>query len=375
MRKHAKFSAIAIVLACFVASTAIAGAATNPASWAIQASPNLGSGVNQLHDVSCPSARFCMAVGQITPDAGYQNMGMRWNGTTWRPATPPSRANAESSLSHVACTSSTFCLAVGSSQSLGNADLRALVERWDGRRWSVLANPAGVQNSVVIAVACPSPTSCVLLGTTWRHGTPIPLFETWDGTTLTAVPAPALRGAAVDVSCPTPTQCVAVGVLGPNGYDGTLVEAYDGSNWSVVDAPNPSTISRLDAVSCAGATSCVAIGQYYDWDANQWLELTEAWDGETWTQRPSPGAIYTVGDIACTAPTNCVAVGRYTPSGTKFTANRAWRWNGTAWTPYDPPNAGHFSNSLTAVSCPSAATCRAVGTWTHDHIQQTLVLA
>jgi hypothetical protein len=356
-----------------LALTAGAAGAT-PSTWTIEASPNRGAGFNYMHDVSCPSATFCMAVGQITPDAYFLNMGMRWNGRTWKLANPRSPKRSENSLSSVACTGPSFCLAVGVSWLLGGPPrTSALVERWDGTGWSIVANPSGTRNTQLSGVACPGPTTCFLVGNraTAKGGG---VFERWDNGTLSALPEAGLQSAMTDLDCPSVTMCVAVGATDEN-FAELRIQTYDGAHWTDAGAAVPSDTSDLSSVSCASTTSCMATGGYYDEDARQWSPLAETWNGTTWTKQPNPPTdYYGAHDVACPAVNDCVIVGTAGAGTAKFTTAIALTWDGSQWADEAVPRAGHYSNSLDAVSCWGPTQCRAVGYWTHDHVRQTLAL-
>ena len=71
---------------------------------------------------------------------------------------------------------------------------------------------------------------------------PHPLAESWNGTTWTLVPTPALAntGAGLNgVSCTSPSSCMAVGEFTGIGNEMTLAEAWNGTSWSVVKTPRP----------------------------------------------------------------------------------------------------------------------------------------
>jgi hypothetical protein len=89
-----------------------------------------------LADVSCPSARFCMAIDE----GGH---ALRWNGHRW---SPPTSVGGGGPLA-VSCASASSCLAVGK----GSA-------RWDGHRWHAVANPQHAW--LLTAVDCVSATYC-----------------------------------------------------------------------------------------------------------------------------------------------------------------------------------------------------------------------
>jgi len=91
-------------------------------------------GIAGPSDISCPSLSSCMAVGNYflgnTSGVGLgYNFAFAWNGARWRSAQPAGRGGG---LADVACTAPGHCIAVG------QAGLRTLAERWNGRSWSLL---------------------------------------------------------------------------------------------------------------------------------------------------------------------------------------------------------------------------------------------
>lgn len=96
-----------------------------------------------LGDVSCPTDTFCMAVGTFTDaqDNGH-TAAARWDGSGWAVMTTGNFPGQYAGLSNVSCPSARFCLALGGLQSAaGSGPGRPLAERWDGSGWAVLPLP------------------------------------------------------------------------------------------------------------------------------------------------------------------------------------------------------------------------------------------
>jgi hypothetical protein len=127
----------------------------------------------------------------------------------------------------VSCTSASTCTAVGPALPAGNA----LIERWNGRQWSVQPTPI-VKNDTL-----------------------------------------SLYG----VSCTSAARCTAVGekdLPDTCGYEcypvpRTLAERWNGKSWAVQRTPSPRTVGdhykspaqlALQAVSCSSAKACIAVG-------------------------------------------------------------------------------------------------------------------
>jgi hypothetical protein len=65
-----------------------------------------------LDDISCSSAKSCVAVG--TYQRNGKTLALRWNGSRWmRTATPNPNANYGEALTAVSCVSAKDCWAFG----------------------------------------------------------------------------------------------------------------------------------------------------------------------------------------------------------------------------------------------------------------------
>lgn len=167
-------------------------------------------------------------------------------------------------------------------------------------------------------------------------------------------------------------SCVAVGSYSlppsysvpPSPLAGTLVERLSGGSWKVQTTPSLGPSSVLHAVSCASATACVAVG------ADKAKNLTEEWDGTTWTVEdsadPIPDADETLYAVSCRATTACAAVGgsaliadsRSIPT-VRSQAAIAERKVGSTWE--GEVSAAAENGQLYGMSCPVPHTCVAVG--------------
>ncbi len=319
-----------------------------------------------LSAVSCATTSDCMAVGSYETPASTSFLGAQaslaehWDGSTW---TFEPVAGAE--LTGVSCPSSGNCTAVGDSCGDFYCSDLPLVQRWDGASWATASapSPPGAESAYLAAVSCASPTSCTAVGATSSTGPSMsPLSEHWDGQAwaIQEVPPPTIvyngGGGLGSVSCPTPTFCVATGA--GNGES----EVWDGTKWTLKDWQAP---GDADAVSCVSATACVAVGDVVHGHEGPWASV---WNGKAWlSQTPpriSPGydtdAINELDGVSCASASACLAVGA--PPWRWASGNsRADFWDGSRWTAVGlPKNRGRVTY-FHAVSCPSQATCIAVG--------------
>jgi hypothetical protein len=273
-----------------------------------------------------------------------------------------------SSLNGVVCLTAHDCVAVGSYQSgsgFSQAE-RALVERWDGKRWTVVPTPAVRRFALLYSVSCTAPGFCMATG--WRAGGS--LMERWNGTKWSVVPSPnrpRLPYAVVfmfGVSCRTSKDCFAVGVYYGGYGQYTQIEHWDGTRWSLVPSanapPDPTPGSEVLGISCTSGTACVAVGNSGGEAAaqptSQFRPLAEQWNGTQWQLMPTvPKVGGVLQGVKCTSNTNCFAVG-----GTAADKSLIERWDGTTWTVAPSPNRSH-DNTLHAIKCVSATDCLAVG--------------
>jgi hypothetical protein len=347
----------ALAIAGFAAAGGVADASTGAAA----AARPLAA---QVRGVWCTSATSCMAVGGAGgPNFNAGLLADRWNGVTWSVVSVPKPPGALSGeLTSVSCTSPSACTAVG---SWGNSHVQApLAERWNGTAWTVEKIPPGNATApYLFGTACATTTSCAAVGCNLDGDfcSAAVAYE-WNGTAWRPEPTPAGGQRLNSVSCSAPAACMAVG----EGSKGTLSERWNGRAWSIVPSPNPKNgqLLQLDGVSCLAA-GCEAVGSYAN-KLGAIVTLAERWNGRTWSIQHSPnppGALTGLGGVSCSAADACTAVGSYDNS-TGQTLTTALRWDGTAWAvqaPANPRTRPFVVVTLSAVSCPAAASCTTVG--------------
>jgi hypothetical protein len=188
-----------------------------------------GYGVEDPTAVSCPSARFCVAV----LESGY---AATYDGTTWsRPGPLSSSAGEPDSVS---CPTVSFCLAVDARDSSAFA--------FNGSTWRSaprINDPAASTQPGMASVSCSSPTFCAAVD----NGSNA---FTFNGTSWSPAAVIDPGNELSTVSCPSKSFCAAVD-YGPN------VVTFNGAAWSKPSAIDPA--GYLQAVSCATASFCVAI--------------------------------------------------------------------------------------------------------------------
>jgi hypothetical protein len=359
-----------VTLGLWLASTEAAAAS----GWAIQPVSVPGLPTGQLSAVSCVSGRACTAVGFFRNSAGQEvTLAERWNGTNWSvqptPPTPSLGDTTDTNFGGVSCTSATACIAVGSAFWSAEgccSGSSALVERWNGRSWSIQQAPSLAKDDSLSSVSCTYAKACTAVGdlTDLATGNSVPFVERWNGRRWSSQriprPAGATSSGLIGVSCTSATACTAVGNLGP------FVERWNGRNWSLQRIPKPA--GGLNGVSCTSAKACTAAGSF-----SNGVPLVERWNGRNWSIQPIPkpaGATYrSLSGVSCTSATACTVVG-YFDFGTGCSGGGSGpctrlplveRWNGTRWSIQRTPQAGAIGSEITGVSCTSRSVCTAVG--------------
>jgi hypothetical protein len=212
-------------------------------AWGAATHLDHGQGSEDPAAVSCPAARFCLAV----LGSGY---AARYDGTTW--GKPTRLTSAASEPDSVSCPTVGFCLAVDAQDSSTFV--------FNGRTWSSgprITDAVSTSRTGMASVSCSSPSFCAAVdngsdaftfnGTSWSSGTAID-----PGDELSTV------------SCPSATFCAAVDY-------GPKVVTFNGASWGAPSVIDPG--SYLQAVSCASARFCVAIdrkGNAFTFNGSTW---------------------------------------------------------------------------------------------------------
>lgn len=340
------------------------------ATWSTTRSPRVVRPQGTFSAVSCARASNCVAVGnQVDPNGTQQPLVQRSHGTHWSIESAPSPAGASvAALAGVSCPSPRFCMAIGSLDQF-QAE-RPFAERWTGSSWRAVPVPAlsGVSTGNLTSVACTSARFCMAVGS-GGGGT---LTERWDGSRWRALSAPNSPGHSFTylsgVSCRTPSACTAVGIAGGRATDYPVAERWNGRAWQLQQIPAPHGSDDLNGVTCSSTRECIAVGvqQRYLHEVADSVMLVERWHAGRWTaQRPLTlhGARFTGATaVACSSASACTAVGYGSQLPDQAaSAPVAARWNGSRWSVARTrvPHGNRYV-LMSGVSC--ASTCTAVGT-------------
>ncbi len=284
----------------------------------------------------------------------------------------------------VACPAlGTTCTAVGPS-ILGAAGGRPTAVVGTGGHWARTAielPPGGVDGGrvppVLNDVACPHDGACVAVGTfASRLGADYPMVATESGGTWhravgLALPSVSVVGGLESIWCASPTACEAVGyasssasTIRPTAY------ALAADGWSA-----PTMLPALHGagdllplgVTCADAGSCVAIGVATSASGAAeasvaWREVAGRWRAPV--RLTGAGGTFVASAVACPSATTCLAVGGIDHGTSTWPATAAVTKG--VWSPAERLPTPRLSprsplGDLAAVACPSATTCEAVG--------------
>jgi hypothetical protein len=237
--------------------------------------------------------------------------------------------------------------------------------------------PAGSSGGGLNSVSCATASACTAVG---DDG----LLVTGSGTAWSATQAPSVPGGTAGslgfVSCSSATACAAVGwYVDSSGHQQGQLLTESGTSWTATKAPLPADAAAdpavsMTSVSCAAAATCAATGSYTDSSSSQ-QGLLLTWDGTSWTAAKAPlpadasatGPAATITSVSCASATTCAATGSYIDSSS-FKGNQGLllTWDGTSWTAAKAPLPADASAiypvaGIGSVSCLTATACTAVG--------------
>jgi hypothetical protein len=354
-RRHLALPALALVLPLMLYPTGAANAST--AAFAITASPEQGTSNNQLLGAAAVSARSVWSVGYYQSQfcvCSQRTLSVHWNGTRWSIVSTPDPATQSGDydlLRGTAGVSSSDVWAVGDTGNASSGTDRSLIEHWNGSAWSVVSSPDPYYSQDLYGVAAVSASDAWAVGN-WFNYSPYgsgALIEHWNGTRWSAVQNPATTGLYA-VSALASNDVWAVG--------NAQILHWNGNKWSV--AASPQGYFDLQSVAAASSSSVWATG-YEEVPSGEgyfYYPLVEHWNGSSWSVAGTDtgyGQGYLFGVSAASA-TSVWAVGSL--GGLSF----AEHWDGTTWARVPTANVGSSNNTFQAVAARSGNVW-AVGEW------------
>ena len=371
-------------------------------AWATGVEADLPANANAspfaiLSSVSCASAGNCAAVGTYNISQGLLLTESSGAWATGVQASLPANASIIGALSSVSCASAGNCTAVGDYIDKGGARRGVLLTESSGT-WATGVEaglPANASASPTVrlsSVSCASAGNCTAVGTYSDSAGAtqgLLLTETagaWGNGLEAGLPGNAAANPAVvlgSVSCASAGDCAAVGQYsdGSNANHTLLLDESSGTWATGIEAGLPANAgsspdASLGSVSCASAGNCTAVGNYIDASNHrQGVLLTEssgAWATGVKASLPAnaaadPSPFRISSSVSCVSAGNCTAVSSYSDSPGDFLGLRLTEssglWGPGAETSLPANAAAKPSVELGSVSCASAGSCGAVGSY------------
>jgi photosystem II stability/assembly factor-like uncharacterized protein len=346
-------------------STKVARVLGEPRGMPLAVGQPAPGGTGDLGAVSCATARRCWAVGVAGPDPAPSTgatviAATTDGGNSWKAQRVTGGSTPQ--LSAVSCPTATDCMAVGSNGASLPGSGVVVTTSDSGATWSPATSP---QNALVMeSVTCTSPTDCTAVvsdGTSTWSAHSADFGQSWqqEGN----LPSGFLPGN--DLTCVPGGLCVDAGyVPTSNGHgEGAIAVSGDGGQtWALASVP--SGIGVLQSAACLSASVCIAAGSTTTTVSDivpgkgELLRSVDA--GHTWQTVTGSVPVDDVYGVACPSLTQCAIVGTkwvgFPAVGTGAVAESidsglTFRTSSTAYAPL----------TLTAVDCPSATRCIAVG--------------
>jgi hypothetical protein len=199
--------------------------------------------VRVLRAVQALSPTDVWAVGDFTPSGeGRFPLIERWNGSKWKETPPPNpEGSVSTTLYAVGASTATDAWAVGTYRLSGSNE-QTLIEHWDGTTWTIVPSPngSGTAASRFTGVSVISAADAWASGVTMEGGKATPLLAHWNGTDWTRVKAPSVPGAygttpvAISVDQATDGWTVGSYAADDQGTPMPLFERWNGTKWRLL---------------------------------------------------------------------------------------------------------------------------------------------
>lgn len=295
--------------------------------------------------VSARSASDAWVVGSRDLDSGLQAAYVQhWDGAHWRtvvadPGLYTSQANA------VDARTAGDAWLVGDALASGAGVLVTFAEHWNGKRWTSVptAKVDPSCDATLSGVAAVAAKSAWAVGSITCADGESALVEHWNGRRWSRVHVPAPRRSTMTgleaVTAIAGNDIWAVGTWARGAGPGrTLALHFDGGPWSVVRSPNPGPRSCTHGLSgVSGASSDdVWAASTRSCSRGVTAEMLH-WDGTAWTSVPVPRSGFDnppgdgFFDIAAFGRRSAVTVGIAKTRGPSVERGFIEHWNGSRW--------------------------------------------
>lgn len=298
-----------------------------------------------LITISCPTRSTCVAGGRYADAADNFHYDLiSGSGISWTPVEMPIPKGADPkgdrAVEALACPGS-ICYGDGE-YSRPSHYSNGLLLTGSRSSWTVQAIPRKAVPGLLIdqmtAIACTSPTSCVMSGeasdtrlnsTHQQEGFLIVRTRGRWKRVMFPAPSPYLTvGVINNVSCESQSFCLAAYSYDDIRYAGAqtvrsalIVGAQTRASWTLSTIPTPRRALKssihIDNVDCLIHRGCIVIGRYKD-VAGSWHGLVLTRSGSRWYSTeitlPEDARDPSFDGVTCATSKACVAVGTYTDS-------------------------------------------------------------
>lgn len=364
--RHLQVRWTAITALLLIALGLTAPSVAQTSLFTIQKSPSPNVQGNTLNAVAALSADDAWAVGFQNDNNLNDSRTLieHWDGTRWKAVPSPNpgshcNGNSGNFLNAVAAIAPDDVWAAGFFFTC-NALLKPLALHWDGTRWVAVRTPAlnTNDNAALNGIVALATDNVYAVGyQPASNGAVLTLIERWDGKAWSVVPSPNASStgsllSAVSANSPTDIWAVGNSVDAPTTSVQTLTEHFDGVQWKVVPSPNPLPKLFLDqnvllSVQAVSTNDVTAVGFIADASAQNTLTLVEHWNGTKWTVVPSPNQGEARGDfnilkgVTAVSGSDLYAAGYFEDAATLGQQNTlVEHFDGNMWTIIPSPKKG-----------------------------------
>jgi hypothetical protein len=359
---------------------------------------NKGGRAN-IYAVSCASAGNCSAGGYYTDRSGHaQAFVVSQVRGTWRsareaPGTAALNRRGNASISSVSCVSAGNCSAGGYYKDRSYHTQAFVISELNGTWRNAMEVPGtGALNvhgdAQVISVSCASAGNCAAGGqyVDSSHAGQAFVANEVHGTWHTAIEVPGTAalntagGAWISsVSCAPAGNCSAGGDYGDSpGHTQVFVVSEVNGTWeTAAEVPGTAALNtgggaNFYSVSCASAGNCSAGGSYFAGYLHAFIinEVNGTWHNAAQlpgTAALDRGKVAYVTSVSCRSAGNCSAGGTYRDRSMHMQAFVASEVRGVWHTAVEVPGTASLNKggaaSVSSVSCSSAKSCSAGGTY------------
>jgi hypothetical protein len=299
------------------------------------------------------------AVGLTVNPSGFPVAPLleHWNGHSWRQAASPALAGKAGLRAVVAGPGGTAWAAGYQILPVGDVGLnRPLIERWDGRSWSLAAVPIPAPSPQAVELFglwSPSETVVYAVGDGWDKYDVFfpfrPLLWRWDGTAWSLLAGPQGRDlgfAAFAVGGTSESDLWVVGSERHRTASAPRAAAHwDGSAWRI-DPTNGPPLSQLWGVAALAPDDVWAVGQFLD--SGNFHPLIEHWDGTVWSVASSPALDGMLSGVVARSARDVWAVGEVDTA--QGTVPLLEHWDGRTWQVVHGADPGRRGGTLQAVT-------------------------